>query len=58
MQGEIVSILNKVIDIQEIVPNTSQLCIISNSAEGNQMISKVPVTLRARNQILKSEYKE
>ena len=37
MQGEIVSILNKVIDIQQIVPNTNQLCIISNSAEGNQM---------------------
>ena len=37
MQGEIVSIPNKVNDIQQIVPNTTQLCIISNFAEGNQM---------------------
>lgn len=37
MQGEIVSIPNKVNDIQQIVPNTTQLSIISNFAEGNQM---------------------
>ena len=37
MQGEIVSIPNKVNDIQQIVSNTTQLCIISNFAEGNQM---------------------
>ena len=39
MQGEIVSSPNKVNDIHQIklVPNTSQLCIISNFAEGNQM---------------------
>ena len=37
MQGEIVSIPNKVNDIQQIVPNTTQLGIISNFAEGNQM---------------------
>ena len=30
MQGEIVSIPNKVNDIQQIVPNTTHLCIISN----------------------------
>ena len=39
MQGDIVSIPNKVNDIQQIVPNmyTTQLSIISNFAEGNQM---------------------
>ena len=37
MQGEIVSIPNKVNDIQQIAPNTTQLGIISNFAEGNQM---------------------
>ena len=37
MQGEIVSIPDKVNDIQQIVPNTTQLSIISNFAEGNQM---------------------
>ena len=37
MQGEIVSIPNKINDIQQIVSNTTQLCIISNFAEGNQM---------------------
>ena len=37
MQGEIVSIPNNVNDVQQIVPNTTQLCIISNFAEGNQM---------------------
>ena len=37
MQDEIVSIPNKVNDIQQIVPNTTQLSIISNFAEGNQM---------------------
>ena len=30
MQGEIVSILKKVIDIQQIVPNTSQLNALNN----------------------------